>query len=333
MLRNCKIPYGRVSEEDICEVSSVDSISQANKVAKVICMKKILLIINPAAGKSRTKYRVFHIGDWFYNKGCTTTVLTTSKKGDAADFVKQYAAENDIVVCCGGDGTLNEVISGVMQTQLNKPIGYLPAGTTNDMAKTLHLSRDIKKSAKIILNEEPVSLDIGAFNETQFFSYIASFGAFTKVSYSTPQWLKNRFGHLAYVMDGIKSLGDIHPYHVEVISQEFEGEGDFIFGSVTNSCSVGGMLKLKETDVCLNDGKFEILLIQNPHNLLEFRNIVYNLRHHKLSEENILFFRSSKITFQFGQETEWTVDGEYAGKSKEVRIQNMHNAVQIIRKE
>lgn len=295
-------------------------------------MKKILLIINPAAGKSRTKFRAFHIADWFQKKDCNTTVLTTTKKGDAENFVKQYAAENDVVVCCGGDGTLNEVISGVIRAESQKPIGYLPAGTTNDMAKTLHLPKNIKKAARIILNEESIDQDIGSFNQTQYFTYIASFGAFTKVSYATPQWLKNRFGHLAYVVDGIKSLGEIHPYHVKVESGELKEENNFIFGSVTNSSSIGGVLKFRGTDICLNDGKFEVLLIRDPQNLMNLHNIVYNLSHHK-PDKNILFFHTSEIVFHFKNETPWTVDGEYAGQSNEVQIKNLHNAVKIIRKQ
>lgn len=295
-------------------------------------MTKILLIINPAAGKSRTKFHVFRIADWFCKKGCSATVLTTTKKGDAANFVQQYAAENDIIVCCGGDGTLNEVITGAMQLTDRKPIGYLPAGTTNDMAKTLQLPGNIKKAARIVLSEEPLFQDVGTFNETQYFTYIASFGAFTKVSYATPQWLKNIFGHFAYVVDGIKSVGEIHPYRVKIACDEWKEENDFIFGSVTNSSSVGGMLKFRNMDVCLNDGRFEVLLIRNPQNLLEFRNVIYDLRHHNFGNKNILFLHTGQIAFEFEQKTAWTVDGEYAGESGKVEIQNLHNAVRIIRR-
>lgn len=294
-------------------------------------MEKILLIINPAAGRSGAKIKTFPIADWFRKKGCDPTVRITAKKGDATDFAKQYAGGNDAVVCCGGDGTLNEVISGVMQAAADKPIGYLPTGTTNDMAKTLQLPTNLKKAARVVLNGKPVYQDVGLLNQTQFFTYIASFGAFTKVSYATPQWLKNRFGHFAYVVDGIKSVGEIHPYRAKVVSDEWEEEGDFLFGSVTNSSSVGGVLNFRSADICLNDGEFEVLLIRNPQNLLEFNRMLHNLRRHK-SDPNLLFFHTRRIVFQFKKQTDWTVDGEYGGGLDKAEIKNLHNAVRIIRR-
>lgn len=296
-------------------------------------MKKVLLIINPVAGKSRNKSRVFHIAEWFQDKGCVITAMMTSKKGDAVEFVKQYADVNDAVVCCGGDGTLNEVITGMMQCGAKKPIGYLPAGTTNDMAKTLRLPGNVINAAKIVISENPVSQDLGTFNGNQYFTYIASFGAFTKVSYATPQWLKNRFGHLAYVIDGIKSVGKIHPCRLKMTSAEHSDEGEFIFGSVTNSSSVGGMLKFKSSEVCLNDGKFEVLLIRKPKNAIELRGILYGLLHQKLDKDNIVFFHTNQVSFRFENPPEWTVDGEFAGQPDEVHIKNLHNAIQIIRRQ
>lgn len=296
-------------------------------------MKKILLIINPVAGNARAKFRTFHIADWFYKRGYLTTALTTTQKGDATNFVKQYVNEHDIIVCYGGDGTLNEIISGLLQAASKTPVGYLPAGTTNDMAKTLHLPKNMKKAAKIIVNEKPIYQDIGIFNNTQYFSYIASFGAFTKASYATPQWLKNKFGHLAYVLDGIKSVGNIRPYRLKVISGDLQEEAEFIFGSVTNSFSVGGMFQFKSTDICLNDGKFEVLLIRNPRNMVQMRSIIYDLFHQKFDRDNILFFHTNKVMFQFEEETAWTVDGEFAGQPNEVYIENLHHAIKIIHKQ
>jgi diacylglycerol kinase (ATP) len=296
-------------------------------------MKKILLIINPVAGKSRIKVRSAPIGEWFARKGYTATLLHTAGKGDAKDFVLQYAAENDAVVCCGGDGTLNEVISGMIESGTRKPIGYLPAGTTNDMARTLRLPSNLKKAATVVMTGQPAEQDIGNFNGTRIFSYIASFGAFTKVSYATPQWLKNRFGHLAYILDGIRDAGSIRPHRLSVVSDELEDEGDYVFGSISNSSSIGGTIRLKSTDVCLNDGKFEVLLIRNPQNILELRQIFYDLIHQRFQRNgNIRFFHTQKIQFRFQEETGWTVDGEYAGQPKEVCIEALHSAVRIIRK-
>lgn len=296
-------------------------------------MDKILLVLNPVAGKARAKFRIYQVADWFYQRGYLTTVLATARKNDAADFVKKYAGGHVLIVCCGGDGTLNEMITGMIEMQCALPIGYLPAGTTNDMAKTLRIPRNLKKAAKIVLNETPVPQDVGRFNHTEYFSYIASFGAFTKTSYATPQRLKNRLGHLAYVFDGIRSVGDIRPYRLKVISDQVREEGDFVFGSVTNSISVGGMFQFGRKDICLNDGLFEVMLIRNPVDLRQKHDILYGLIHRKFDEEHhILFFQSDKITFQFEQGTTWTVDGEFAGQPDEVLIENLHNAVQIIRK-
>ncbi len=295
--------------------------------------KKILLITNPTAGKQRAKAGVTSAADLFLEKGYITTALTTTKKGDAAEFVEEFAGQHDMVVCCGGDGTLNEIISGLMQAESRIPIGYIPAGTTNDMAKTLHLSKNIKKAVYVVLNGQPVYQDIGIFNNTDYFSYVASFGAFTKVSYATPQWMKNKFGHLAYVLDGIRSVGDIHPYRLKVTADGLEEEGEFVYGSVTNSSSVGGIIQFKREDVCLNDGQFEVLLVRNPTNPVEVRSIFYGLIHHNYNKNNVLFFHAKEISFQFEQETSWTVDGEFAGRPREVHIKNLHNAVQIIRKQ
>ncbi|HEX3038216.1 MAG TPA: diacylglycerol kinase family protein [Oscillospiraceae bacterium] len=293
--------------------------------------KKVLLIINPTAGKKKLNHENVDIADLLRKKGYTATALETEKKGDATDFVKQHAGNHDIIVCCGGDGTLNEIITGLMQSNSQNPIGYIPTGTTNDMAKTLRLPKNIKKATHMIWNGEPIDQDVGIFNDTQYFSYIASFGAFTKVSYATPQWLKNRFGHAAYVIDGIKSVGDIHPYQLKVTSDGIEEEGEFIFGSVTNSCSVGGTLQFKKEDVCLNDGKFEVLLVRNPRNPIELRSIIYGVLHKKYDEKHILFLHANQVTFQFDKETPWTVDGEFAGEPQTVCIENLHNAVKFIR--
>lgn len=296
-------------------------------------MKKILLVLNPVAGKARAKFRIYKVADWFYQKGYLTTVLATAKKNDAADFVKKYADGHELVVCCGGDGTLNEMITGLIESQCEIPLGYLPAGTTNDMAKTLHLPGNLNQAAKIILNEKPIPQDVGLFNGTQYFTYIASFGAFTRASYATPQWLKNRLGHLAYVFDGIRSVGNIQPYRIQIISSEVQEEDDFVFGSVTNSLSVGGTFRLKREDVCLNDGQFEVMLIRNPRDLRQTHNILHALVHQNYQQEsNILFFHTNKILFRFKKGTTWTVDGEFAGQPDEVQIENLHNAVQIIRK-
>ena len=284
---------------------------------------------------TKKRPRVFRIADWFRGRGFDVTVMTTTKRGDAEEFAARYAPESDAVVCCGGDGTLNEIITGLMRTGCAKPIGYLPAGTTNDMARSLRLPANIKKAAKIVVGESPVPQDVGSFNGTKYFTYIASFGAFTQVSYGTPQWLKNRFGHFAYVLDGIRSVGEIKPYRLQVFRGDGEEaeEGEYIFGSISNSFSIGGVLHLNSSQVGLDDGRFEVLLIRNAPNLLEFQKILHDLKHRNFGNRYIEFFHADRVRFRFEREADWTLDGEYAGKPREIEIRNLHSAVSIIRRE
>ncbi len=293
-------------------------------------VKQALLIINPTAGKTKTESKIDEIISLFEKNIHVVTPLITSKKGDATDFVREYAKLHDAIICCGGDGTLNEIISGLMTMGYSIPIGFIPSGTTNDLASTLNISTDIKKSFKVFLSGNPVYHDIGIINNSYYFSYIASFGAFTKVAYATPQWLKNKLGHFAYVLDGIKSVGEIKPYKVKIKAENFELEDEFIFGSISNSLSIGGIVKLDKEEVSLNDGKFEVLLVRNPHNHVELRGILYGLSHKKYDKKYIIFLKTSEIKLDFLEETDWTCDGEHAKPGKSIFITNCHNAVQFI---
>ena len=299
----------------------------------MILMSRLLLIFNPAAGVSKKKPRAFRIADWFATKGYDVTVMATEKQNDAKEFAARRAEEYDLVVCCGGDGTLNEVITGMMESGCRKPIGYLPAGTTNDMARTLRLPANVKKAVKVVAEESAVPQDIGSFNGTRYFTYIASFGAFTSASYATPQWLKNRLGHFAYVLDGIRSVGEIRPYRASVVRDGAEERGEYIFGSVSNSSSIGGVLHLDSSEVSLNDGVFEVLLIRNAPNLMEFQKILHDLRRRNFQNPYVEFFHTSYLRMTFDEEADWTLDGEYAGKPREVEIKNLRGAVSIIRRE
>lgn len=293
--------------------------------------KKVLLIVNPIAGKRKMKSKIMDVLDSFSKSQYLTATLTTTARGDAADYVERYASYFDLIVCGGGDGTLNEIISGLLRTGQHVPIAYIPVGTTNDMARTLSLPRSVKKSTQVVLQGEAMEHDIGLFNGTMCFSYTASFGAFTKVSYATPQWLKRHLGHFAYVLDTLTSMGDLHPYHARIECDGFTTEDDFIFGGVTNATSVGGVLRLNREDVCLNDGKFEVLLVRNPRNPVELRNILYGLTHRKYDARHVFFLHASHIHLEFDKETSWTIDGEFGGSPKTVDIRNQQGAVKIIR--
>lgn len=292
--------------------------------------KKILLILNPNAGKKKAKNALSDIVEIFNRSGYETTVYITSAAKEATHIVMNRSARYDMIVCCGGDGTLNEVIAGAMALSTSIPIGYIPTGTTNDTATSLGISKDIEQAAIDITKGKLLPHDIGVFNSKLYFSYIASFGAFTEVSYSTSQQSKNILGHLAYILEGIKVIGNIRPYKLKV---EYDGnyiEDEFVFGAITNSRSVAGIFKLSADELKLNDGKFEIMLIRNPKNPIELRNIIYGLTTQKYDGEYVSLFHASAISIDTQESLPWTIDGEYGGTHDTVNIQNLHKAIDFI---
>ncbi len=256
-------------------------------------------------------------------------VTVYTSRYDTPETLAARAGEYDLVVCVGGDGTLSGVASGLMRAASPPPFGYIPAGTTNDMATTLALSRDIKTAVKSVLRGHPVPLDIGCFND-QFFIYIAAFGAFTGVSYSTPRSAKRALGHLAYILGGLAAVSTIKPQHTIV---EYDGgviEGNFIFGGVTNSTTFAGIVKLDRKDVDLGDGLFEVILVRNPVNASEFGNIISSIINHTYRSENVLLLHTKAVTFHFDEEVCWTKDGENGGRYRDLSIANRQHALKII---
>lgn len=258
------------------------------------------------------------------------TVYPTKARGDATKRASLISEnEYDIIVVCGGDGTLNEVITGLMQTGINCKLGYIPSGTLNEWSSGLNISRSIQRAASDIIKGKEISLDIGKFGD-KYFSYTASFGAFTSASYSAPQEIKNVLGQAAYFFEGIKSLNSIKPVHLKFICDEREIEGDFLFGAVSNSMSVGGIVKFDESVVKLNDGKFEVLLIRKPDNILKLQPLVDGILRQELDREGMEFFHTEEITVIGGDGLSWTLDGEFAEGSETVKIENIHNAINLI---
>ena len=239
-------------------------------------MKKVLVILNPCAGTKQANKHFVDIIDIFCRAGFETVVITTAGRGDGTVIVKEQADAFDLIVCIGGDGTFNEVVDGLLLSGVDKPIGYIPAGSTNDFASSLHLSKDILQAARDIVSGEERSLDIGSFNG-RYFSYVASFGAFTKASYEAPQSIKNALGHLAYILEGIKDIPSIKPLRLWLKMEQGVYGGDYLFGAICNSTSVGGLLTLADDLVDMNDGLFEVLLIKSPSNILELNQILLAL--------------------------------------------------------
>lgn len=289
--------------------------------------KKVLLIVNPCAGKTKSRAATFDIVDKFTKNDYEFSVHTTTCRGDATEIVRKNYEGKDIVVCCGGDGTLNETINGVMDVPSRVPIGYIPTGSTNDLATTLGISTDIDKATDLIMSGKVNSYDVGLLNN-RYFSYVAAFGALTRASYATSQKLKNKIGHLAYILNGFKEWKNIKPVHMKI---EYDGgviEDDFSFGSVSNSTSVSGIFKFKNEDVKLNDGLFEILLVRKIKPITA-PVVLGKVIRQEYDGERILLLRTSKVKFTSPDEVPWTLDGEFGGAHKVAMVNVLSKAIEI----
>lgn len=289
---------------------------------------KLLIIVNPTAGQKRIGKKLSDVLLAFCKNGYLPTVMTTLSQGHARELARDYAKDYDLVVCAGGDGTLSETVAGLMDAEADTPLGYIPCGTTNDLASTLGLSSDIDQAVLDILSGTPIELDIGLFNGKTF-AYTASFGAFTRASYATPQTLKNTLGHLAYLLEGLKDLTNIRPIQAHIKADDAEFDGTYVFGSISNSTSLGGVLTLDKNLVMLDDGRFELVLMESPQNAYELSQLLLNLTQRRF-EPPILLINASHIEIQTTQPLDWTLDGEYVKGETDFKIQNLHAAVKII---
>lgn len=295
-------------------------------------MERLLLIINPCAGQKKAKKLLAEIIDIFNRADFSVITHITSGFGDAEAACIRYADQVSRIVCCGGDGTFNETVSGVLKSGRDVSIGYIPSGSTNDFASSLHLSSDILQAARDIVGGQPKRLDIGLFG-TRYFSYVASFGAFTRTSYTTPQNLKNALGHTAYVLSGIQELSQIrsHPLRF-TLSDGSIIEDKFLFGAISNSTSVGGVLTLSPDRVDMADGKLELLLIRAPKDLFELGECVRALQQKTYSCEMITFLSTDSVTVSAPENLCWTIDGEQEPGHAETKVFCLHHAIQVITK-
>lgn len=292
--------------------------------------KKLIIIANPCSGKAKIKNDLLKIVQIFSQADYDVTVYPTKSRGDATQKAASLKeGEFDRIVICGGDGTLNEVITGVMQSNIRCTIGYIPLGTLNEWSSGLKISRNAITAASDIVTGTEIDLDIGKFNG-RYFSYTASFGAFTEASYSASQDIKNVLGQAAYLFEGIKSLANIKPIHLKFSCNGKEVEDDYLFGAVSNSMSIGGIVKFKDSLVKLDDGEFEVLLIKNPSSILQFQSILDGIIRKDLDRKGIEFFHTSQITVTGGKDVAWTLDGEYAPGEDTVTLTNMHSALHLI---
>ena len=291
-------------------------------------MKKLLFVVNGHSGKGQIKNKLLDIIDIMIKEGYHVQVHTTQEREDATKVVREQAKYYDLVVCSGGDGTLDEAVTGMMQSEVRTPLGYIPAGSTNDFANSLEIPKDMIQAAKTAVLGVPFSCDVGEFNG-DYFIYVAAFGIFTDVSYATSQELKNALGHVAYILEGAKRLHTIKSYHMRVEYDGNEIEGDFLLGMITNSTSVGGFKNMTGKDVKLDDGMFEVTLIHKPKNIIELNTIIASLTNLKDETDLIDSFRADSVKFYSEEEIPWTLDGEYGGSHDMVEIMNQNKAMEL----
>jgi len=292
--------------------------------------QRVLIIVNPHAGKGMIKRYLCDVIDLFVKHQWQVSVVTTQAKGEATQLASDAALHYDLLVCSGGDGTLNEVVSGLVKDERHIPIGYLPAGTTNDFASSLQIPKNnLPAAAQQIIDGKGFLCDVGHFND-RIFMYVAAFGAFTEVSYSTPQDFKNNFGRAAYILEGIKSLTNIVTYHLKVECENELIEGDFIYGQISNSTSVGGFQAMSLKDVQLDDGLFELLLVHRPNNLLDLQTIIAALLTQDENSSWLVHRKLSKVKITCETPVPWTLDGEFGGNHQTMVIRNLPKAVEFI---
>ena len=289
---------------------------------------KLFFVYNPHSGVGRIRSQLSDIIEIMIQAGYEVSVHPTQAAGDATVVTAERAVGYDLVVCCGGDGTLDETVTGLMESGCQVPLGYIPAGSTNDFAASLDLPKNMKKAAQVAVNGTDFSCDVGCFGEKHFV-YIAAFGLFTDVSYQTKQELKNVFGHVAYILEGAKRIGTHPSYRMRV---EYNGgviEDEFIYGMVTNSLYVGGFKGMTGDDVALNDGLFEVMLIKTPHNAVELNEIIAVLTKLRTESDMIYTFKTDELFISPYQTIPWTLDGEFGGEQTQIRLKNLRQALTI----
>lgn len=292
-------------------------------------MKRVLFIYNPNAGKELLKPKLSDVLDIIVKAGYEVVVYPTQSYRDAYKKVSRFTDHYDLVICSGGDGTLDEVVTGMMRREERIPIGYIPTGTTNDFANSLHIPKDLLQAANTAVNGEPFACDVGRFND-DIFVYIAAFGLFTDVSYQTKQEVKNILGHLAYVLEGMTRLFDIPSYQIRVTHDDQIIEDEFVFGMVTNSRSVGGFRNMIGKNVVFDDGEFEVTLIKTPKNPIALQEIVGALLISQINSKYMYSFKTGSIRFESLEEIPWTLDGEFGGQHDTVEIHNCQKTLEIM---
>lgn len=291
--------------------------------------RKLLMIVNPRAGKSKSHGPLFDAAAALSQAGYLLSIHITTAPGDAAETARREGGRVDVVVAVGGDGTLNEVVSGLAELRRPPLLGYLPQGSTNDFAASLRISGDPVEAAAAITRNVPQCLDLGRWNGRSFL-YVASFGAFTRTSYAAPQAAKNALGHFAYILEGMKDLSTLRPYQVRLTAGGENLDGEYLFGAVCNSTSIGGLMKLDPQRVVLDDGLFELLLIPSPKNAAGLQSLVSALLNQDYDGQGLIFRHVSSVTVRTEEDLPWSLDGEYAPSAPLVEVRTMPQCLTML---
>lgn len=297
-------------------------------------MNKVLVIFNPRAGKNSSRKSQDDIIRSFKDYGFEVTEKVTTCVGDATEIVKHNIEGHNLVACCGGDGTFNESINGMIAADTKVPLMYIPMGSTNDLANTIGVTKDVSKQIEMFLNGDVNSYDIGRFNDRNF-SYVASFGVGTEVSYNTSQKWKNRLGYTAYLLDGFvfrlpHHIKNIKPHHVIIEADDKVIEDDFYFGAISNSNEVAGLFKFEKKGIKLNDGIFEVILVRKVKGVLDVLKLIKKIKAEAYDGEQIINFTTKNIKMTFSEELPWTLDGEFGGSHKDINIGILHDRVNLV---
>ena len=290
-------------------------------------MKKLLYIYNPMSGQKTIGNHLSEIVEYFSKKSYFPTVYATQKANDAREKVKEFSKEYEEILVSGGDGTLDEVVSGLLKSEEKSIIGYIPTGSTNDFSRSLKIPTDIKKATKLAINGETMDIDVGKFN-SKFFTYVAAFGSIAQVSYETDQSMKNIFGRFAYILEGVKTVSNLKAYKAKITIDDEVFEGEFIHFMATNSVSVGGFNNFYKKNIGLDDGIFEAVLIKKPKGLIELNQIIDGLRSKK-ENDNVIFRSGSVFKVEGDEKISWTLDGDYGGSYKKSEIKVLNRAVKM----
>jgi len=293
---------------------------------------KMLFLVNPKAGQQELRTHLMDMIDVFTAGGYDVTVHTTQSQGDLTEWIAAHGPEYDRIVCAGGDGTLNEAVTGLMRLENRPPLGYIPGGTVNDVAHTLGLSREPVKAARNIIDGSPIAIDVGNFCGDRWFTYVAGFGAFTDVSYETPQAEKRILGRLAYLLNGAKTLTGIRPIPMRMHVNGKIIEDEVLLGLVCSTTSVGGFRPKTPVikGVSLDDGLSEVIVVKNMASIQDLNGIGTLLTKREFDPNYFYTFQTDHIRFEFPTAVKWTLDGEFGGALNSVEIHNVHKAVEIV---